>query len=96
MPMDPRVRRPESEAIMSSAKRKGQATLNVMVTLDERHRDRLDAVAVQLESAGLNVADKFSLGGVIVGKVAVADLARLRAVEGIKTVEEEPTFHAGR
>ena len=82
--------------VMSSTKRKGQATLNVLVTLDERHRDQLDAVAGQLELAGMNVSDKFALGGVIAGEVAAANLAKVRAVEGIKKVEEEPIFHAGR
>jgi hypothetical protein len=65
-----------------------------MVTVDERHRGQLEAVAGQLESAGMSVADKFVLGGVIVGKVARGDLAKLHAVAGIKAIEEEPTFHS--
>jgi hypothetical protein len=79
---------------MSSAKKSTQLTMNVMVTIDEHHRDKLDAVAGHLEAAGLNVAEKFTLGGVIVGEVAPANLAKLHAVEGIKAIEEEPTFRA--
>ena len=81
---------------MSSTRKSTQPTMNVMVTVDENHRDRLDAVAERLKSAGLNVAEKFTLGGIIVGEVASADLAKLRAVEGIKAVEQEPTYHADR
>lgn len=81
---------------MSFAKKLAKPTLNVMVTVDERHRDQLEAVAGLLESAGMRVADKFVLGGVIVGMVVRADLAKLHAVEGIKAIEEEPTFHADR
>ena len=71
-------------------------TMNVMVTVDEHHRDNLDAVASRLESAGMNVAGKLSLGGVIVGEVAHADLAKLRDIEGIKAVEPEPVYFADR
>jgi hypothetical protein len=80
---------------MSRAKRLTQPPMNVMVTLDEDHRDQLDAVASHLEAAGMSVADKF-LGGVIVGEVSSADFAKLHTVEGIKKIEEEPMFFADR
>lgn len=81
---------------MSSAKGAGRVTAQVMVTVDERHRGQLTAVAGRLEAVGMSVAETFALGGVIVGEVARADLGKLQTVEGIEAVEEEPTFHADR
>lgn len=79
---------------MSTSRRAVRATTNVMVTVDESHRDQLDVVTHHLASAGLAVSDKFALGGVIVGEIATVDLAKLRRIAGVKTIEEEPTFTA--
>jgi hypothetical protein len=66
--------------------------VGVLVTVDDDHRDRLGEMAERLQSAGLNVAETFPLGGVIAGEAAPRDLAKLRAIEGIASVEEEPSF----
>lgn len=65
---------------------------HVLVTVAAEHRGDLDTVALHLQAAGLSVADRYPMSGIIAGDVAVADLARVRAVEGIAAVEEEPTF----
>ena len=73
---------------------KANSTMNVLVTVDERHRDELGAVAQRLKAAGMSVANLFPLGGVIAGEVASGNLGKLQPVEGIATVEEEPQFSA--
>jgi hypothetical protein len=81
--------------IMPSSKASAKASTNVLVTVDEGYRGQLDAVAGRLESAGMKVAERFELGGIFVGEVSLGNLAKLRAVKGIKAVEEEPIFHTG-
>jgi hypothetical protein len=76
------------------SKSTGQPAVSVLVTVGQHHRDRLDAVASQLESFGMNVAEKFPLGGVIAGEVPRDKLATLRNLKEVATVEEEPTFKA--
>jgi hypothetical protein len=71
-----------------------QPAVSVLVTVGQHHRDRLDAVASQLESVGMNVAEKFPLGGVIAGEVPRDKLATLRRLKEVDAVEEEPTFKA--
>jgi hypothetical protein len=66
--------------------------MNVLVTVDDQHRDQVEAIARQAKLAGMNVADVFPLGGVIAGEIAPADLDKLGAIEGIASVEEEPQF----
>ena len=83
---------PPSKATNQPATR--QPAVSVLVTVGERHRDRLDAVASQLESFGMNVAEKFPLGGVIAGAVPRSKLASLRNLKEVAAVEEEPTFKA--
>jgi hypothetical protein len=72
----------------------GGSSVNVLVTVGESHRDHLDAVADQLKSAGMNVAEKFPLGGVIAGEVPRNKLSKLRGLKEVAAVEEEPTFKA--
>lgn len=68
--------------------------MNILVTVDDAHRDELEQIARKLKSAGMDVADIFSLGGVIAGEAAPADLPKIRSLAGVETVEEEPSFHA--
>ena len=66
--------------------------VSVLVTVAELHRGELDAVADRLELAGMAVAEKFRLGGVIAGEVARNKLGAIRKLEEVSAVEEEPTF----
>jgi hypothetical protein len=79
---------------MPSRKGAAEAGVNVLVTVAEPHRDKLDAVADQLESAGMAVAEKFRLGGVIAGEVPRNKLGALRKISEVSAVEEEPTFRS--
>jgi hypothetical protein len=79
---------------MASKKDAASAGVNVLVTVAEPHRDKLDAVADRLESAGMAVAEKFRLGGIIAGEVPRNKLGALRKISEVSTVEEEPTFRS--
>jgi hypothetical protein len=79
---------------MPSRKVAAKAGVNVLVTVAEPHRDKLDAVANRLESAGMAVAEKFRLGGVIAGEVPRSKLEALRKISEVSAVEEEPTFNS--
>ena len=49
-------------------------------------------MADRLVSAGMAVAEKFPLGGVIAGEVSRSKLGALRDLKEVSAVEEEPTF----
>lgn len=68
--------------------------MNVLVSVDSRHRNKIKSVAESLESAGMTVVDLFETTGIIAGDVASADFSKLREVEGVASVEEDQTFHA--
>lgn len=69
-------------------------TVNIMVSVDEQHREELNSVARRLESVGMTVAEVFPISGVIAGAAASGDLTKLRSVQGVASVEEEPAFDA--
>jgi hypothetical protein len=69
-------------------------TADVLVTVQDDYRDALPEVSRHLQSAGLIDESLFEFSGVIAGKVAREDLAKLREVEGVAAVEFEPTFRA--
>jgi hypothetical protein len=79
---------------MPSRKVAPTADVSVLVTVADSHRDEIDVIANRLESAGMSVAQKFRLGGVIAGEVAKNKLGAIRKFEGVSTVEEEPSFKA--
>ena len=71
---------------------KDEDPIDVLVTVEDRYRDTLTEVSRRLQSAGLTVEDLFELSGVIAGKAAREDLAKLKGIEGVAAVEQEPTF----
>jgi len=81
---------------MPTPKKSSEPTMQVMVTVDRRYRDQLDNVERQLKAAGLDVAERSELGGVIIGEVATANLSKLHGLESVASVEEEPTMRAYR
>lgn len=72
----------------------GDPAINILVSVNEQRREELNSVARELESAGMKVAEIFPISGVISGAAAGGDLAKLRSVQGVSSVEEEPTFEA--
>ena len=79
---------------MAEHKKAGDPAVNILVSIDEKHRDEVHDVARELESAGMKVAEVFAISGVIAGAAAGDDLSKLRSVRGVASVEEEPTFEA--
>lgn len=67
---------------------------NVLVTVEERAHARLEEVAKALRKRGLKVVDVFPLGGVIAGEAKGEDLAQLRDVGGVASVELDQSFTA--
>lgn len=77
---------------MTGGKPSASSLRHVLVTVDDDHRGHLDAFARELRSAGLCVVDCFPMSGVIAGSVAPTDLEKLRTIEGVAAVEEEPVY----
>lgn len=67
---------------------------NVLVTVEEGAHPELEKVATTLRKRGLKVVDVFPLGGVIAGEAKSEDLARLRDVGGVASVELDQSFTA--
>lgn len=68
--------------------------INVLVTVDDDHIEGLDAVTQDLEAAGMRVGEVFPVSGTIAGVVASHDVPKLRTVDGVTSVDEEPVFRA--
>ncbi|WP_207481921.1 hypothetical protein [Arenibaculum pallidiluteum] len=79
---------------MSSKSGQAEPPLNVLITVEDQFCDQIETVARNLKSAGMTVAEVFPLSRVIAGEVATENLGKVRAVEGIASVEEETTFRA--
>lgn len=69
-------------------------TVHVLVSVDDAHRLRFDDVRAGLKSAGMNIDEVYPITGTLAGAVAFADIARLRRVEGVSSVEEDREFRA--
>lgn len=67
---------------------------DVLVTVDSAHRGMLPEVSRRLKTAGLTEEARYEISGVIAGKASPQDLSKLRDVEGVAAVEQEPTFRA--
>lgn len=70
--------------------------VNILVSVDDLHVGQLNEVAGELRSAGMNVAETFPLSGTIAGEAPMNELHKLRQVDGVASVDEEPEFHASR
>lgn len=68
--------------------------LSVLVTVEEPHREHLDAIERELRSAGLEVVDTSELGGIIAGDIEEGKLGTLAAVPGVANVEVDQSYTA--
>jgi hypothetical protein len=80
---------------VAKTKADSAATISVLVTVSEPHRNSLEGMARKLSRAGLKVADTYALGGVIAGEVSPAKMAALGRVEGVAEVEQDRQFDTG-
>lgn len=63
------------------------ATVDVVVTVADTHRDNIATVAGRLMAAGLSACQTLTSAGIVIGSVAHASLGALATVAGVKAVE---------
>ena len=66
--------------------------VNVSVSVDEAHLDRISEVVQNLQSAGLNVKQSMEKLGIITGSCDRAKLQEISKVEGVSQVEPERKY----
>lgn len=66
----------------------------VIVTIDDAHTETIQAVADELQLAGLNVSSVLPVSGIITGEVAAEKTAGLRRVKGVVDVEPDGEMQA--
>jgi hypothetical protein len=64
---------------------------NVLITVDEKHVDRIEEVADELRRAGLNVKEILGSIGVITGRAEPSIRAELAGITGVTNIEDELT-----
>jgi len=67
-------------------------THRVFITLSEQLDASIEHVATILRDLGLKDVEVFSLGKVIAGEATNANLAKMRRIPEVKTIESDPTF----
>jgi hypothetical protein len=70
------------------------AMKNVMITVDDAHRDKFAAVVKASKAAGLRVAETMPGLGAMTGTIEDTKLAGLRNVPGVGAVEESRDVRA--
>jgi hypothetical protein len=66
----------------------------VIVTIDDRHLDNMEAIVSDLKAAGMEIADALHSAGIVTGEVSPENLAKVRQVNGIIGVEQDGTMDA--
>ena len=66
---------------------KSVAKVDVVVTVEDAHRDKIAAVAQRLKAAGLTASHTLAAAGVITGSVAHDGVVGLKKVAGVQAVE---------
>ncbi len=62
--------------------------VNLLVSVDDEHMDRLSEVAEKAKDVGMDVEQKLEEIGVITGSIDSEKVEPLREVEGVSQVEE--------
>lgn len=66
---------------------KSVAKIEVVVTVEDGHLDKIVAVAQRLKAAGLTASQTLASAGIITGSVAQHGVAGLKKVAGVRAVE---------
>lgn len=66
---------------------KSRAKVEVVVTVEDAHLDKIVVVAQRLKAAGLTASQTLTAAGIITGSVAQHDVDGLKKVVGVRTVE---------
>lgn len=69
-------------------------TVNISVSVDDEYIDKIQEVAANLQSFGMNVINLMPILGVITGSVELTQIDKLSHVEGVSAVEVSRTFRA--
>ncbi len=67
---------------------------NLLVTVSDDHKSKIDELAAKLESKGLAVSGVLKSIGVISGNCDQKKLSSLKKTPGVQSIEEEPVFKA--
>ena len=62
---------------------------NILISIDERYLAEMPRVVRRLEQEGLEVGSALREIGTVSGSAAAEDIAALRAVDGVASVEAE-------
>ena len=68
--------------------------VNISVSVDDEYIDKIQEVAANLQSNGMNVINLMPILGVITGSVELTQIDKLSQVEGVSAVEVSRTFRA--
>jgi hypothetical protein len=77
---------------MTESRSLEHSLVNVLVNVDDSHRQDLTAVANTLEHLGLKIEEILALSGAVAGSVPSDRLELLRSVEGVLSVDEDAVF----
>ena len=73
---------------MSDVSRK----VNLLITVDEKHSNRMSEVAERLQAAGMSVESLLEALGTITGSIEAEKVALVSRLEGVAHVETARTF----
>jgi len=65
---------------------------SISILLDDKHVHRIHEVAKEAKIAGMDVHQILETSGVLTGLVDRSEIARLRKISGVASVEEEKQF----
>lgn len=81
------AKRPSAKTAASRKAAATGANVEVVVTVEDAHRETIAAVARRLKAAGLCASQTLKSAGIVTGSVAHGSLTGLKGVAGVKAVE---------
>jgi hypothetical protein len=61
--------------------------IGLLISVDDRHKDRLSEVVEHCEKLGLKVEQRLDAIGVVTGSIDSANVDAIRQIEGVSSVE---------
>ena len=61
--------------------------ISLLISVDDRHKDRLSEVIENCEKLGLKVEQRLDAIGVVTGSIDSANVDAIKQVEGVSSVE---------
>lgn len=69
--------------------------IDILVSLEDEHVDRIESISKRLRDEGMSVAEVLGNSGLITGSAAADVLPSLKKVPGVAAVEPDQQFTAG-